>query len=222
MTWDERRGRRRFVADELLQIALQALLELAPVEVARLDPEARLDRVDDAFPHQDDRRLDVRLGHAVGARDRAREPDVEALQRGMQDRAAQHAVDLLVDRRRAQVALDEPRGRAGRHPLELRDGERVPRQQAQGPLVRDPRRTVERAGRALEPPVPAVLPRQRGGFHRIGGGERGQRPQPLALGGRVLELPGQGGQRPSPRLVPDVVLVEELADRLPERPGLAR
>jgi len=101
MTWDERRGRRRLVADELLQIALQPLLELAPVEVARLDPEARLDRVGDAFPHQGYRRLDVRLGHAVGARDRTREPDVEALQRGMQNRAAQHAVDLLVDRRRA-------------------------------------------------------------------------------------------------------------------------
>ena len=88
--------------------------------------------------------------------------------------------------------------------------------------MRDPRRTVERAGRALEPPVPAVRTGQRGGFGRIGGSESGQRPQPLALGGRVLELPCQGGKRPSARLVPDVVLVEELAHRFPERPGLAR
>ena len=57
----ERRPRRRLVPDELLEVALQALAELAPVEVVRRRCGDRVSTaLRDAAAHQGDRLLDVR------------------------------------------------------------------------------------------------------------------------------------------------------------------
>src|SRR6185436_7612748 len=100
--------RRGLVADELLEVPLQTLLELPSVEVAGVDAEPRLDGLRDAVAHEDHRRVEVLRRDALGSGNRARELLIEALQRAVQDRAAQHAVDFLVDRAGSQISLDEP------------------------------------------------------------------------------------------------------------------
>ena len=141
----------------------------------------------------------------------------------MEDRAAHHAVDLLVDRRGPQVPLDEPRGRARRHALELRDRVRVATaDEAQRSLVGQPRPAVERRRRPFEPPAPAVLAREGRRLGAAATAERGERAQALALRGRRLELARESGERPADGGMADVVRVEELPHALPEGAWLAR
>ena len=215
--------RGRLVAHELLEIALEPLLELASPEVAGIDAKAGLHRLGDAVAHERDGSLDVPCRDAVCAGDCAWKLLVEALQGGVQDRPAHHPVDLLVDRRRPEIPLDEPGRRAGGHAFELGDGVRLPAaDQLQRALVGEAGRPVERAGRSVEAPVPAVLARQ---SSRLAGRPRrdsGERAQALALGGGALDVPGECRERAADRLPTHVVRVEQLPHRLPERAGLAR
>ena len=223
MTWHERRLRDRLVPDELLEIPSQALLELAALEVARVDAQPALHRLADAVVDERDRRLDVLLGDRVGAGDGARQLLVEALQRRVEDRAAEHPVDLLVDRRGSEVPLDEPRRGARDHPLEIGHRERVPSaEEAKGTLAGHLRRPLEGADRAVETSRPTVRRRERRRVSAIPCRELRDRAQPLPLGRSSFELARQRGERPPRRLVPHVVCVEELANALPERARLAR
>ena len=81
---------------------------------------------------------------------------------------------------------------------------------------------VEGASSRGEPPLPAVLERERGGLDGIGSGCTRECAEPLPFGGCRLELARERGERPTNRVVADVVRVVELADRLPERARLAR
>ena len=90
--------------------------------------------------------------------------------------------------------------------------------------MREPRRPVAARGRAVDPPLPAVRARERVGLVAalVVGGEDRERPQPLALGRRGLEPPGEGRERLAPRPARDVVGREGLRDLLPERARLLR
>ena len=90
-------GERRagLVADELLEVAPQALLELAPLELGHLHLDAR-ERALQALAEERERLVELRLVDAVVA-GRARQAGVEPVQRRVRDRAAQHRVDLPVD-----------------------------------------------------------------------------------------------------------------------------
>ena len=122
---------------------VEALLELAPVEVARVDAQPGLDRVRHALPHQDDRRFDVLRRDAIRAGHGARQSRVEALERrGGSTRAASGRSPCRSPRRRYRST-----NHADEHdaiPLELGHGVRVPRaEQAEGTFVRT---RVERSG----------------------------------------------------------------------------
>ena len=87
-------------------------------------------------------------------------------------------------------------------------------------LVRQPRASIERRLCSRQPSAPAVLARQGGGLDAISAPERRERAEPLALGRGRLEVAGERRERPSHRVTPDVVGVEELAHALPERARL--
>ena len=55
----------------------------------------------------------------------------------------------------------------------------------------------------------------------VGRGERGRRPQPLALGRSAVELPGERRQRPPARPARHLGRIEARADFVPERTRLA-
>ena len=80
----------------------------------------------------------------------------------------------------------------------------------------------EGAAGALELAFPAVRGGQRFGLVGVADGELRQRAQALALGRRLLELPGQLRERAPPRPAANVVRVEEHDDLVPERARLAR
>ena len=86
----------------------------------------------------------------------------------------------------------------------------------------DPGRPRERAFRPAELSLPAVGECERIGLARVVGGQAGKGAQPLALGRRRLDRPGQPRKRPPRRVQAHGVRLEELADRLPERACLAR
>ena len=67
------------------------------------------------------------------------------------------------------------------------------------------RRAVEGGERAVEPPLPAVRARERPRCRTVGGRERRQRAQALALARCGLERPGQRGERPAARPALDLV-----------------
>ena len=147
----------------------------------------------------------------------------EAVQRCVRHRAALHRVRLRVDRPRGEEPLEEPGGGAVGEALELGHRERGARGELlEHERVREPCRPVEGAQCALEPPRPAVRARESLRCLRVVSCELGERPQPLTLGRRVLERPGQGRERPPPRPAPHVVGVEERLDVVPERARLAR
>src|SRR5207249_11083176 len=75
--------------------------------------------------------------------------------------------------------------------------------------------------RALEPALPAVRPREGLGRRRLLGRERRQRAQPLALGRRIFEVPGELRQRAATRPAPHLLGVERRLHLVPERTGLA-
>ena len=87
----------------------------------------------------------------------------------------------------------------------------------------DAGRAIERARRAAEPPVPAVLAREGAAASR---GRTAAMPASARSRSRSVgaasSSPGERGERPADRLPADVVGVEQLAHRLPERARLAR
>src|SRR5205814_7530021 len=85
-----------------------------------------------------------------------------------------------------------------------------------------PRRPAEGAERSLEPTLPAVRAGERPGGRGVPCGQLRERPQPLALGGRLLERPRQRRERAPADPAPHVVAVEERLHVVPERAGLAR
>ena len=88
--------------------------------------------------------------------------------------------------------------------------------------MRQLRRPPERARRALEPPLPAVRARERVGAAPVVRRELGERAQPLALGRRAVERPGERRERPPPRPPAHVLGVEDRLHLVPERARLAR
>ena len=85
---DERRGRLGLVPDELLQVAGEPGLELAPLQVRQVEPHVRLDRVAQALA-QELERLREGLGlDALGA-GLLRQALEEAMQRLVRDRPAE-------------------------------------------------------------------------------------------------------------------------------------
>src|SRR5205814_9580938 len=106
-------------------------------------------------------------------------------ERRVRDAAAQLRVDVRVDRPRREEALDEPRGGAVRHPLELGDVEgRALAELLEDERVRELRRARERTQRALEPTLPAVRVRERLRLALVLRREERKCTQPLALGRR--------------------------------------
>ena len=59
LPWDERGACSRIGPHQLLEIAVEALTELAPLEVVDVDSEARVERAVDATVHERHRRLEV-------------------------------------------------------------------------------------------------------------------------------------------------------------------
>ena len=118
--------------------------------------------------------------------------------------------------------LDEPGGRAVGEALELRHGERRARAELlEHERMREPRRPVEGRARARASapsrshgrvPRPLRVPR----------GELRERPQPLTLGRRLVERPGQRRERPPACPAAHVVGVEERLHVVPERARLTR
>ena len=88
--------------------------------------------------------------------------------------------------------------------------------------MRDPRRPVERAERAVEPALPAVRARECACGGGVGRGELRQRAQTLPLRRRVVERPRQRRERAAPRPAPHVLRVEHRLHLVPERARLAR
>src|SRR5439155_19029572 len=86
----------------------------------------------------------------------------------------------------------------------------------------DLRRPRERPTRSLETALPAVRTRERGRFAGIRRGERAQRPEPLAIGRRLVQPPGERGERPPLCPPGDLVVREERAHLVPERARLPR
>src|SRR5581483_2999460 len=152
-----------------------------------------------------------------------RESREELVERVVRDRAAQLRIHLRVDRARREMALDEPgRGAVG-EALELRDVEgRLRLELLEHEWMRHPRRALERSERALEPPLPRVRTRESRRSAGVPRCEPGERAQPLALGGRVVDRPRERGERPPPGPAAHVVRIEQRLHLLPERAGLAR
>ena len=143
----------------------------------------------------------------------------------MRDLPAQHRVGLGVDRLRVDEPLDQPGRRAVDEALELGRAEgRACRETLDRGRVAQARRPVERAARAAEPACPAVRVGQRDGeVGRVGiGRERGQRPQPLAHGRRLVDRQRQLRERPPSRRARHVRRVEDGRDVVPERARLQR
>ena len=110
----------------------------------------------------------------------------------MRDAAALFRVGRGVDRLRVEETLDEPRRGAVCEALELGHAEgRARAELLEHEGVRDPRRPLEGSQGAREPPLPAVRARKPLRCLGVAGGELRQCSQPLPLGRRFLEGPGQ-------------------------------
>jgi hypothetical protein len=132
-------------------------------------------------------------------------------------------VGLRVDRLRGEEPLDKPGGGAVGEALELGDADHAARPELlEDQRMRDPRRPAEGAARPLQPPVPAVRARERIGSRPIASRELGERPQPLPLRRRLIELPRQRRERPPSSPAANVIPVEERLRLVPERARLAR
>jgi hypothetical protein len=97
--------RLRLVADEALEIAPQALLQLGRLQLGQLEPHATAQRVVETAPEEADGLLEVLRRHAVVA-DLLREARVELVQRAVRDGAAQHRVRFRIDRLRRHDPLE--------------------------------------------------------------------------------------------------------------------
>ena len=150
-------------------------------------------------------------------------PGEELVQRLVRDGAAEARIDFAVDRARRDHALDEPDRRAVGETLELGDAEGRPRPKVvEQHRIGDLRRPRERPAGPVETALPAVCARQRGSFAGIRRRERAQRPEPLALGRRLIQPPGERGERPPLRPPGDVLGAVERAHLVPERARLPR
>src|SRR5262249_30915051 len=80
------------------------------------------------------------------------------------------------------------------------------------------------AERAIEAALPAIGAGERLRVRAcvLAGRQRGERPQPLALGRGAFERPRERGERAAARPAHDVVAVEERGDLVPEPGPLAR
>src|SRR5439155_9336887 len=110
-----------FVSHERLEIAQQALLELAPLQVGQLHPDAR-HRLRKTFTEELERLVEVVRPELLDA-EAFRDASEELVQRAVRDLAAEARVDNLVDRARADQAVDEPDRRAVGERLQLGDAE---------------------------------------------------------------------------------------------------
>src|SRR5207302_1261593 len=113
---DERQLRLGFLAHEVLEIAPEALLELAPLQIAELDPDAALDRLGQALAEKCERVVEPVLVDPLRAEPLGQSG--EELEEGLvRDRPPQARVDLAVDRARVDYPLEEPDRRAIREGL---------------------------------------------------------------------------------------------------------
>ena len=118
-SWDVARLPGRRLSHELLEITLETRLELAPLELVRVEPDPARDRLGYAPANEPDRLFDVRLRDALGTGKLLRECLVEALQCDVEHASAQHPIDRAVDLSGPEVALEEPGGRARCHSLQI-------------------------------------------------------------------------------------------------------
>ena len=102
----------------MLEVAPQALFELAPLELPELDPDAAADRVNQAFAEEREALVEPVGLDALDA-EPFRQAGVELEERLVRDRAAEAGIDLAVDRARVDDSLDEPDRRAVGEGLEL-------------------------------------------------------------------------------------------------------
>ena len=138
----------------------------ARAPASRSCPCARPARLVEALAHQAHRSFDDALVEPLDA-ELLRQAREELVERVVRDGAAQLRVDLRVDRARAEEPLDEPRRRAVGEALELGHVERRLRLELlEHERMRQPRRALERAERALEAPLPRVRARERVGAGR--------------------------------------------------------
>ena len=135
--------------------------ELGRLEIGEVEAYARLDRFVEAAVHEGGRGVDVLRRHPLGV-ELAREHRVEAMQSRVHHLPAEHRIRLGVDPLRVDDALDEPRRRAVREPLELGRGEhRLRCEGLEHSRTAQCGLAVERAARAIEPPRPVVRRRKR-------------------------------------------------------------
>ena len=86
----------------MLEVAPEALLELAALEVGELEPDAALDRLGQALAEEDERVVEPLRVDPLDA-EPLRQPGEELVERLVGDRAAQPRVDLGVDRARVEI-----------------------------------------------------------------------------------------------------------------------
>ena len=185
---DELELRGRFVAHEGFEIAEQALLELAPLEVGQLHPDPG-HRLREALAQELERPVELLRTQLLDP-ELLRQTGEELVQRRVCDLAAQARVDLLVDRARADDAVDEPDRRAVGERLQLGDAEAHPRAQLlEHERMGQAGRPVERAECPFEAALPAVRLRQRARGVSFERDEGGDRPQALALRRGLLDRP---------------------------------
>ena len=187
---DEAERRLGLLAHEVLQVAPEALLELAPLEVAELDPDAALDRLGQALAEELERLVEPLRVDAARRRVRFGRPE----------KNLNSAWCATEPRRRASTSPSIVRGRITRSMnqideqsakrLELGHAEGRPRAElVEQHRVGELRRPRECAARPLEAPLPAVRVREGVRLVLVARRERGQRAQPLALGRRRVDPP---------------------------------
>ena len=209
------------VAEKRLEVAQQALLELAPLQVGQLHPDAR-HRLAEALAHVLERVVELLSPELLDA-EPLRDACEELVQRAVRDLAPQARVDDLVDRTWTDQPVHEPDRRAVGERLELGDAEvRFLAQFLQHERMREARRPFEGAERAVELALPTVCLRQRVRGLLVDGDERGKRTQPLPIGRSLLDGPGEGREWSPHRGTAHLVLGKEAANLVPEWARLAR
>src|SRR5919108_2959626 len=96
---DQSEGRVGLLSDEVLEVAPEALLELPPLQLAELDPDAALDRRGQALAEKREALLQALGVDALDA-ESLRQPREELEESLMGDGAAEARIDLAVDRTR--------------------------------------------------------------------------------------------------------------------------
>src|SRR5881227_2170819 len=209
------------VAEESLEVAEQPLLKLSPLQVGQLHPDAR-HRLGEALAHELERVVEL-FGPELFDAEPLRDTGEELVQGTMSDLAAEARVDDLVDRARPDQPVDEPDRRAVGEGLQLGDAEaRLRPELLEDERVSQAGRSLEGPQRTVEPPLPAVRLRQRAARALVESRQRSDCAQSFALGRRLLDRPGERGERPPCRRAAHLVFPEEVANLVPERACLAR